>query len=181
MKKSIYILSLLALIISCDKLKELAKANFKFDIDNVIITLPSIGSTLSFATQDAFKLNLDSLIKAQSADLNSSNIKKFTLNSIDLTLLNPDSTNNFANFSTLNFNLLTDKTTSPQLIGTITNTDSYATTLNVPVNQTVDVKKILADDKPTNFYYVVNGTLRRATTKALQIKVKANYTVEAGL
>jgi hypothetical protein len=180
MRKTLLTLTFLGLILSCDKLKELAKAKFNMVNDTVEIIVPASGTGLTYSKSESFKMNLDSILKAENIDLSQENIKSFKLNSAELTLLNADSANNFANIQTCIVSFYSNTNMTPTEIATLaSNPNTYATTLNVPVNQTIDVKEYA---KTANtFYYTVSGTLRKATSKDLRMKIKINYAVEAGL
>lgn len=180
MRKILFSLGFIVCILSCDKLKELAKAKFNMVNDTVEIIIPASGSSLTYSKSESFKLNLDSLVKAQNIDLSQENIKSFKLNSAEVSLLNADTANNFANIQSCTISFYTNVNMTATQIGNLANNPNvYATTLNIPVDQTVDLKEYV---KTANtFYYSVAGSLRVKTSKDLKMKIKVNYSVEAGL
>ena len=124
-----------------------------------------------------FSYNLDSLIKSQTNKLlKLSNIDTFEIIGCLLTITNPDANNNFANFETAQLSFSTRYNSTVVNMGEIDNNpDSYATTLSVPVNKTVNLKTYISPLGNTTFNYSLFGKLRRATTASLTVNVHLDY------
>jgi hypothetical protein len=182
MRYVLFFLTTILLISSCDKLKELAKADFGYTNSNATIAIPitAAGTYADLGTQN-FSMNLDSLIRDKSSNqLDISNIKAMKLTSIELILNNPDSTSNFQNLSSCALKIKSNTNAAYESIGTLSGIpDSFSTTKTIPVNTTLDLKDLAKN--ATLFTYSIQAVLRRATTKTLYCQVKVNYQITAGL
>ncbi len=152
--------------------------------NDVTASVPIVPDTTlhSSMSSGTFTYNLDSMIKAETKNaFNITNIGKVTLKSCTVTIMNPDSANNFANFQQCNLSFYSNKNATPANIASISNNpDVYATVLNIPVDNTVDLKSYLyssTSTTATTVNYVWGGKLRRATTKSLTIMVHVEYTI----
>lgn len=180
MKRLYILLGIVILLTSCDKLKQLASASFNFDNTTAEFTILPTNSTTSFSKSETFYMNLDSLIKANNAELAVNYLKTLTINSIEMTVLNPDTANNFANISSCTVSVSSNVNTTPIQIGSLaSNPDVYTATLSIPVNQSVDIKEYAKT--ASTFNYTITGNLRRPVTKDVKCKIKVNYKVTAGL
>jgi hypothetical protein len=180
MKKIIVFLGIIGIISSCDKIKDLVKATFNLKNESVTVSIPASGSVLTYSNSETFSLNLDSIIKAQNSQLGIGNIKNFTVNSINLTIENPDSLNNFGNLSSCVISFYSNVKTTPITIASLaSNPDVNVSTLNIPVSPGVDLMEYTRN--ASLLTYSLSGSLRRATTKELKVKVKADFSVTAGL
>lgn len=179
MKKINLLILAIVLILSCNKLKELASTSFNFNDDSAEFTIPA-STTTSFSKSETFRMNLDSLIKANNAELAVSFMKTLSINSIDVTLVDPDSSNNLANISACTVSFSSNVNLTPIQIGALaSNPDVYKTTMNIPVNASVDVKEYAKT--ATTFNYTLAGTLRRPLVRDVKCRVKVNYKLTAGL
>jgi hypothetical protein len=181
MKKSIFILGTVLFLFSCDKLKDLVNVNFNFSNGTTEFDIPitPAGSYGSLSTK-TFYMNLDSLIKANNGESGLEYLKTLTINSIDLTLSNADTSNNFQNLFSCKMKFFTNVKSDTLTIGSLTsNPDTYKSTLNVPVATSIDVKDYAKT--ATRFGYILQADVRRPTTKILNCKVKVNYQVTCGL
>lgn len=166
---------------SCSKIDALIRAqaipftatdlSFDAPVTTNITTNTSIGS-------GTFTYNLDSLIKSETSNqLGLANLDTFMLTSCTLTITNPDSANNFANFESVNASFSTTANTTLATLGSVTdNPDTYAATLNLPVSA-VNLKSYVAPSGSTTFNYSVMGQARRATTKALNVSMHVTYNI----
>lgn len=189
MKKSLFVFIGLFFILSCQKLKDLTNVSFDFSNGTTEFDIPisQVGNYGSL-TSKSFSMNLDSLIKINNGESGLQYLKNLTITSIDLTLsnadtLNPDTTkpkNNFQNLSSFKMKFYTNVKPDTLEIGSLaSNPDVYATSLNIPVNASIDVKEYAKT--ATIFGYVLQANVRRPTTKILNCKVKVNYKVTCGL
>jgi hypothetical protein len=186
--KSVFIAAIcltgIALSQSCNKLP--IGKDVSWTGADVTITVPIVPDTLSHSNVGggSFKYNLDSMIKAQTGSntLGVSNISKVTLNSCQLTILNPDQSNNFANFESCYLNVSTSNNSTPVEAASITNNpDQYAETLSLPVSNNIDLKSYLSSGNNTvTVSYSLGGKLRRATNKMVNINIHASYTIHVG-
>ena len=120
-------------------------------------------------SNNALYLNLDSIIKTGTKrvfDINT--IQSVTIKDIALTLTNPDSANNLANFDTVRMALNTSVNTTPVTIGTVAIPATYTPAINIPVSKDVDLRNYLSD---TTVVFTLYGKVRHATTRALAAKV----------
>jgi len=186
MKKNVIVcLALAAMCIlytSCSKVDALiGAATVSWTSTDVAFDIPVVSSTTDTSAigSGTYSYNLDSLIKAQTSNqLVLNNISHFYLTSCTLTILNPDSTNNFANFQSASGTLSSSADATPANIGTITNNpDTYAATLSVPVNTTTDLKNYVSPSGTTTFNYMLSGKARRVTTKILHATVHIEYSI----
>jgi len=134
----------------------------------------------------SFRYNIDSLIRNKTSNaLSASNIQKVTVTSVKLTIVNPDNTNNFANFkySALYFN------SSVNNVSVLTayvqnNPNVYSDTLNLPVGSSVDLKSYLyssSSSGPVTINYAFGGQLRSPTTKILTVAAHVTYDIKVSL
>jgi hypothetical protein len=126
-----------------------------------------------------FSYDLDSLVKAQTKGAFSlSSISSFKFTSCVLTIQNPDPANNFQNFESAALSFSTNANTTPVTIGEVTNNpNTYAATLTLPVNSSVNVKNYLPSSGPMVANYSLKGKLRIPTTTTLTIKVHVEYAI----
>lgn len=183
MKKKLSIIAIFTLIsafglTSCsDELKEQLfkafitnSAEEEFTIN--IITTTSTKAEIGLINQ---YFNLDSIIKAETDNAFSlDNISSINIEEAKLTILNPDTTNNFANFEEgwLEFN--TNINTTPILVASGLNPDVYADSWLIPVDKSVNLKNYL---KGTHLAYYLSAKARRVTTKALDCKIAIKFKV----
>ena len=157
---------------SCSKIAALIRAQaISFTATDLTFNIPVTTDTATVTSigSGTFTYNIDSLIRAQTANqLGLANIDTFTLTSCTLTVQNPDDNNNVANFESAN----------PANMGSISNNpDVYGTTLNVPVNASVNLTTYVSPSGVTTFNYSVTGKARRATTKVLNVAMHVTYNI----
>jgi hypothetical protein len=174
---------------SCQKLtNQLVSQDVSWSGIDAVVNVPAVKDTLLHGNMgtSTFTFNLDSMIKSKTGGaFSASSISKVTLNKCVLTIQNPDQANNFANFQLCDVFFNSDKNPTTAHMGTIPNNpDVYAESLNVPVDNTIDLKSYLysptSSSTNTTFNYIYGGKLRRPTTKALTMNVHIEYTIHVG-
>jgi hypothetical protein len=124
--------------------------------------------------------NLDSLIREQTDDeYNINTIDKVFLEEMTLTLNGtgaqaPDSANNLSNLEKGTISFSSSSNTVPMDFD-FTVPDTYATTLSIPVDQTVDLKSYVTGNM---FVYGFSGKARRITTHELGANLKMKFKIE---
>lgn len=173
------VLALSTLLHSCDKVKDAISINVPTQTVTADFTIaPQPVGTQTLASFQ-FGINLDSLIKIQNSSLGLGNIKSAKIKSITLTLTNATQTDNFAVVSACEAGLYSSSNSTYKAFASLTsNPDTYSTTLDIPVNQDLDLKDYF---NATAFYYTVSATTRRATTTTLQGKATVKFDVAVGL
>lgn len=164
-------------ISSCDKIKDAIfqafmtnSAALEFTID-VVTNTDAVGDIGSMSTT----LNIDSIIKAESNnEFNINSITSINLEECKITVLNPDSTNNCANFEKGNLYLLTNANPTPIQICSGINPDEYSETWILPADKTINLKSYLTG---TQLSYNLTAKARRVTTKKLDCKMEIKFKV----
>jgi hypothetical protein len=142
-------------------------------------TVPIVNDTTSdqsYGPATAY-VNVDSFITAYSSgNYSIKNLKKATIESCLLTISNPDTDNNFANVQSCEIDFNSDVNTQIIHPATITNNpDVYADSLNVPVDNSMDVTSYM---NAKQFNYTLKAKLRRPTTKVLNCAVHIKLNIE---
>jgi hypothetical protein len=173
------VLALSTLLHSCNKVKDAISINIPTQTVTADFTIDPqpVGTQQLAAFQ--FGINLDSLIKIQNSSLGLGNIKSAKVKSITLTLSNATQADNFAVVSACEAGLTSNSNNTYKVFASLTNNpDAFSTTLDIPVNQDVDLKDYF---NATAFYYKVSATTRRATSTTLQAKATVKLDVTVGL
>lgn len=182
MKKLILIIGVIGMIVSCDKLKELASASFKLNGDAIeVVAPPSVVNSISIQSTTE-TIDFEAEIKKNNAELATKYIKSVTINSIDLEII-PNAKplpNNWKNLKSYSFNISSDVKPTPITISSPNPlVVSNEKTLSIPVGATVDLKDYVKEK--AKFTYSFAGILDSATTDSLKVKIKANYQIKVGL
>lgn len=185
MKRNIFFsLSLLALLAimhtSCNKIKEAAKVNLTLSSADVEFTIPQITAigAATLGSADVY-LNVDSIIKANDANLSSKYIRSVNIKSCTLTMVDGDANNNFSALESCKVDFSSNINTNLYTLAEITNNpDVEAYSLEIPVNSTIDLKDYF---DATTFSYNLSGTARKTTTKDILCKATFKFSLEAGL
>ncbi|MBS3913176.1 MAG: hypothetical protein KG003_01655 [Bacteroidetes bacterium] len=163
---------------SCDKLKEALFVAFNANSASVDFTIPIINTTATtsdLGTMDN-TINLDSIIKAETDNQFSlDDIKKITIQTAQLVLLNGDNENNFANFEEGWLTFSTDTKPTPVTIATGLNPDVYSDNWTLPSVPDINLKEYLNGN---SLHYVLTGKARRVTTKVLDCKLNVTFHIE---
>lgn len=162
---------------SCEKLKEKLFTAFitnsaeeEFIIN--VITTTNAKTEIGLIRQT---MNLDSIIKAETSNAFSlDDISSINMEEVKVTILNPDTDNNFANFEEgwLEFN--TNFNTTPILVASGLNPDVYAESWLLPVDKAINLKEYL---KGNHLAYILQAKARRVTTKPLECKLAIKFKV----
>ena len=165
-------------ISSCEQLKSKLFQSFIAKSVDVEFTIPMVTSTftrLDIGTVTN-NLNLDSIIKAETDNAFSINdIKSVKVETCELTLLNPDQNNNFANFEEGWVSMYSDVNPTPIEINTGTNPDVYSDKWILPRIDNVELKGYLTG---TVLNYAIAAKARRVTTKDLNCRLTVHFKVE---
>ncbi len=169
-----------AVFYSCDKLKEKLFQSFITGELPGDFTAPIITntSTLQDIGTVSIPYDINAEIKSQAGSgFSIDDIPgKITVNSITLTILNPDANNNFANFEMGGMKFNTNSNTTPITVGNdAIIPDVYATSRTFAVNNTIDIKSYLKNATTLGYFY--NAKLRRPTTKPLNFHIVAKLKV----
>jgi hypothetical protein len=162
---------------SCDKVKETIAGPATFDLNGLeaTINVPIVNDLASHSNigTGTFSYNIDSFIRAQTADqLGIKNIDEYYITSCNMTINNPDTANNFANFEQVQASFSTPTNTTPVTIAEIpSNPNTYAATLSVPVNSTTNLRSYMPNSGPITFTCQLGGKMRKVTNKVLTVKV----------
>ena len=163
---------------SCSKLTSNLQYDLSLQTASVDIAIPPLAdTTASVAMGSAASVyNVDSFIKVNTSNLlGVSNISSVKMVSCTLTLLNPDPTNNFADFENADVVFYTNANTTPCTVASVTgNPNTYADTYDVPVNSATDMSSYMHG---TQLTYSLSGKLRKATTDTLHCRVQLKMNV----
>ncbi|MFT3824907.1 MAG: hypothetical protein QM731_13375 [Chitinophagaceae bacterium] len=171
--KLVALISFVTLFSACDKVKDALNLSITMEMANVEFTIPTQQVGTQTLAEISVPFNVDSLIKAKASGFSVNSIRSAKIKSCTLTLLNGTEANNFAALSACTAAFSSNNITTPVILAQLTsNPDSYATTLNLPVNSDTELKDYL---KASSFSYVISGTTRRAITTALQCKATITY------
>ena len=182
MKKLILIVGIIGMIVSCDKLKELASANFGLNGDAVEVVVPPSGVNTISIQSTTETIDFEAEIKKNNAELAAKYIKSVTINSIDLEIISSTKAlpNNWKNLKSYSFSINSDVKTDKI---NIASADPYSANnesrISIPVNTTLDLKDYVKEK--AKFTYTFTGALNNPTTDSLKVKIKANYQIKVGL
>ena len=167
---------------SCSKIADAIAQSFTWQGIDVIIDVPASSDTGSYATigTGSFVYDFDSLIKDKTANqFGLKNIKSFTFKSCTLTILDPDTLNNFANFRQAKASFSTSTNPTTTVLGEVTNNpDVYATSLNLPINNTTNIKSYLPSSGKVTLMYDLSGQIRKPVTRTIKVQAQINYTIQ---
>lgn len=180
LKLSAFAFLFLTVATSCNKVKDLISINVTAQSADVDFTIQPSNAGAGVLSQFNTSLYIDSLIKEQAGkSYGLINIKSVKLESCVLTITNSDDANSFGNVSACSAEMSSNTNTTMVGIAELTsNPETVTSTLNLPVNTTLDLKPYFSS---TSFSYKLSGTLRKATTKALTCKATIKYKIEIGL
>jgi hypothetical protein len=183
MKKSSILFPALALLIvfsSCKKIKEATQRDVIITPDAIEFTIPVITTTtegtLTSVTESDF--DLDELIKSAASEFGEDNIKKITIQSVKIELLNSNTTNKIGNFESLSLSINAPGATEATVAAVTAIPAEATTSLEIPITGNNELKTYLG---ASSFTYTVKGRARTVTTIPLQAKLTAKYTFKVGL
>jgi len=160
---------------SCTKIGQLLHFDLSMQTQSVTVDIPPASGVISVGPV-VTSYNVDSFIKASTAgQLGVANIKSVKMSSCVMTINNPTPQNNFANFESASATAFSNTDTNPYTISITNNPNTYASTLNLPVDQTE-----LSPYLGSQFTYSFTGKLRRATTAKMNVTITFTYSVSVG-
>lgn len=158
---------------SCTKLVNNLQRDLEMETTTVEMVIPPVDTTVAFTGAATNYYNVDSFIKASTANvLGINNITSAKIASCQITIDNPSTANNFANFKSCSASFHTNAKTDPYTVSVANNPDVYATSLNLPVDTSADIRTYFNGNQ---FSYSLNGALRRATTDSLRCKMVVKF------
>ncbi len=162
---------------SCSKLANNLKYDLNMQTATVNFTIPPCSNTsISLAGSETNYYNIDSFIKANTmGTMGVANISSAKIQSCSITLLDPKPNLNFANFRTCSGGFYSDGYTTPYDVSITNNPDVYATTLELPVDTSADLKGYLTNAH--KFTYTLSGNLRRPTTDSIHCTATFSFKV----
>ena len=160
---------------SCLKMGNLLNFKLGMQTKSFDVTIPVTSDTgMMFVGPVAAIYNVDSFIRASTAgQLGAANIQSVKLSSVVLTINNANAVNNFQNFEFVDLSFLSNTNGTPYTMSIANNPESYASTLSLPVDTTVEMSSYLGNQ----FTYKVHGRLRRATTQELDCTVNVTFSL----
>lgn len=160
----------IAILPSCTRIANLLTANVAMQTESVNVTIPvttGVNGVISVGPESN-KYNVDSLIQAQTAgQFNASNINSVKLKSVIFTLSNSNTMNNFANFESVSATFYSNTDNTPYTVSIPSNPDITTNTLMLPVDTARELKSYIGNE----FFYTVEGKLRRPTTIPLECTI----------
>lgn len=182
MKTKFSIIALVALLFtvgltSCDQIKEKIFNAFLANSADIDFTIDIISDTSKVGSIDSLSTNmdLDSIIRVQTNNaFNLTSITSINLEECKMTILNPDATNNLANFEQGNLTFSTDSKSVPVQVCSGIIADVYSDSWLMPVDKTINLKEYLIGHKLS---YNISAKARRVTTKKLDCKMSIKFKV----
>jgi hypothetical protein len=168
----------LTVITSCKKTDTLVQVNVPLQMAQISYTIPM--NQTSIDTTISVYCNVDSIIRASNANsFNISNIKSVTATSANTILTGTtDVADNFGNLSSLSIAISSISDTTATIFAQVTNNPgTFATSLNIPVNDTVNLKNYF---DATLFNFTLRSTLTTPTTIALQAQATIQFNIVVG-
>lgn len=181
MKKTIRSLLLLGSLCifgltSCEKVKDKLFPAFETEIADVSVTIPVTIAGVGSSSSGNIYFNLDSTIKAYTANTFSfNNLSSVKVKDVSVFLLNTDNLNDISNFESVSLELFSNTNRTPSVIVSTFIPNKPATNINIPATNSPELKDYLWGDMLT---YTVNGKARRSTTKPLKATVSVTLSVK---
>jgi len=170
----------LTIITSCKKTDTLVQVNVPVQMAQITYTIPMNQSSIDTTT--TVYCNVDSIIRAAKTNtysFNISNIKSVTVTSANTILTGTtDAADNFGNLSSLSAAISSTSDTAATIFAQVTNNPgTFATSLNIPVNTTVNLKTYF---DATLFNFTFRSALAAPTTINLQAQATIQFTIVVG-
>lgn len=157
----------------CDKAASPIVKNFTVEGPQIVIEVPPSTATGSYTSIGTASIvwNLDSIIKAQTRGaMGLKDIDEFKFHSCKLTILNAEADNNFDAFSDVRLYFSTTANSSQTLLGEVNNNpDSYADTLNIPINNTTNMKAYIPTSGLVTINFDLGGQMRKTRSKTTTV------------
>lgn len=166
------------MLFSCSKVTESVQRDIVVMPDSIQFIIPEISNVDLADTTLAtipVQIDLDALIKSKAPNFGISNLQSIRLTSLAISLVNPDTLNNFQNIQTLTVSIEAPGKNGATLISVPNIPDSRISGLNLPItSQIIDLKELLT---APSVYYRLRGRARRTTAIALTAYAKFTYTI----
>lgn len=161
---------------SCDKVASLLQYDLAMQTASAEVVIPPTTDTVgSSSGSQTVYYNIDSFIKANTGNvLGLNNITSAKIQSCTITLENPTSANNFANFRSAYGSVYSNSNTTPYTLSITSNPDTYSDVLTMPLDTSVNLKPYLTGNQIT---YSMGGSLRRATTDSIHCRVEFKFKI----
>lgn len=161
---------------SCSKIAQALQYDIPLQTGSVTIVIPPTPADSGYASGTASNtINIDSVIKANTSNtLGVSNVTSLKLTSATMLIQNPDSADNFQNFSSCTASFYTNSNTTPYQVTIANNPNVYESTLNLPIDSTVELKSYINGNQ---FTYSAGGNLRTSTTKSLTCTISFTFDI----
>lgn len=164
------------LLPSCNKDdKNTSERHVSLEIKNLAFTMPVIGSTGEYDSIIAFNflMNIDSFIKLQNPDFDTSNIKSVKMTACVVWMYPDTGKNNFSNFHTCSIGMDAPTAINHLKVSTFTDiVDTPAYFLSIPKTYDWNCKEYFKSD---SIHFQLYGNIRRPTTDSLNCKINMNY------
>lgn len=172
------ILAFSTVIASCKKTDTLVQVNVPLQMAQISYTVP-MNQTIIDTTVTVY-CNVDSIIRAGNTNsFNISNIKSVTVTATNTILTGiTDASDNFGNLSSLYTAISSTSDTTAATFAQVTNNPgTFATSLNIPVNDTINLKNYF---DAALFNYTFRCVLTTPTTIALQAQATIQFNIIVG-
>ncbi len=163
-------------VTSCDKGLDILKVNVPMKFSEVTFTIPISPIAGEYADEKTVSTNLDSLLAANK--VNKDKIKSIKLKSLVVTVLDGDADNNFRLLESIKGQISKDGGSFVDVGGITGNPDTESYELTIPVNTQTEYKDYLSG---STFTFKVSGLTRSPVTKAMVVKAKLEFDLEATL
>lgn len=166
---------LVVAVAGCSKDKDKIFPGIAIDLADVAGSVPAVPFALPFEVPIdtvAQHFNLDSLVKANTnGDFSATDVKSVLIKNVTFNVTNADSANNVANFEMIRVKFYSSSKSDVIELAQLNFPDQYATSYTyTPGENTPQLRPYLDGD---TLYYIISGKNRRATSKALDVALKA--------
>jgi hypothetical protein len=168
---------LLLVLCSCGKISESIRRDLILTGEPTSFNIPIITDTIGSIKFAEFKAstNMDNLIQTQTSDFTTANISSIRISQINFKLSDTSKVNNLSNFFSLGTRIIKDGRDTLTLASKGDISETISIEINLPiVNSTTDLKPYLSG---ANSSYIINGSLKHATSKVLKATMTPVYTV----
>lgn len=165
-----------SLLQSCSKIQQALTYDIPMQTGTIKIQLPPVASESAGYGVGFNSINVDSVIKASTANLlGVGNVRSIKLTAATMLLSNADAGNNFQNFSSCFVSFSTNESPQPYQITMPNNPNIYETIINMPVDTAQELKGYINGNQ---FTYSAGGQVRTATTTTLNCVISLAFKIE---
>jgi hypothetical protein len=181
MKKTIFAFLLVSILcavvfMSCSKIREALFPAFEADVDAVSVNIPVTIAGIDWSSTNTVSFNLDSTIKAYTANTFGINgLSSVKIKDVNVFLNNTDALNDISNFDSVRLQLASNVNNTPVEIFNAAIPDNPSTDVNIPAPNCPELKEYLKGNLLT---YTVTGRARRTTTKPLDATVSVTVSIK---